>query len=104
MDKGNSWISLLLLGLLFGLNILDAFWTWVWLMTGIAEESNPLMAYAFELGSGQFILLKLLLVGLGSMLLWLRRDLKMAQRGIYVCLLSYTYVLFVHANILWRVL
>src|SRR6478672_5689302 len=44
--------------LLFGLNVLDALLTIVWVRNGVATEGNQLMAGLLDIGNGPFLLVK----------------------------------------------
>src|SRR5262245_58648559 len=74
------------------LNLLDAIFTLVWISTGAATEANPIMAEVAH-DPGLFVTIKLLLVGLGSLLLWRNRKRGGAVVGIFVVFLVYYFVL-----------
>ena len=48
--------------LLFGLNLLDALLTIVWVRSGVATESNQLMATLLDIGNAPFLAVK---IGIG---------------------------------------
>ena len=62
------------LRLIFLFNLLDAILTVTWVKNGVAEEANPLMAYAMSYGMGTFITVKLTAVFLAVGILWCLRD------------------------------
>jgi len=82
----------------FILNVMDGVLTIVWYMTGRAEEANPLMAGAIGLHPVVFILLKIALVALGSVLLWRYRHRAMAVVGIFIAFIAYYWVLIYHLS------
>ena len=60
--------SLLIL-LIFSLSSLDAFFTLVWIKTGLAVEANPLLSKLIAHGDFAFLGTKILLTGVGCLFL-----------------------------------
>lgn len=77
------------------LNLLDAIFTLIYIRTGHATESNPLMDQVLSASPVLFMIAKLGLVSLGVMLLWRLRNHRAARFGLvatssaYVVLLCY---------------
>jgi len=65
------------------LNLLDAVFTLVWARAGLAQEANALMRDLINNHAVLFVVTKTALVGLGSYLLWQRRDRPIAVIGIF---------------------
>jgi hypothetical protein len=82
------------------LNALDASFTVVWLSLGKATEANPLMATLTDTDLTLFVLVKLLLVGLGSYLLWKHRKRPGAVVAVFVAFLTYYCILLYHLSAL----
>jgi hypothetical protein len=78
------------------LNLLDALFTLVWVRWGLAREANPLIAQLVQEHAVGFVLVKLALVGLGSWLLWQRRERATAVIAIIAAFLAYYLVLLYH--------
>ena len=95
-----SWLSLVvhesLLASLLMLNVFDAVATLYWVESGIAEEANPLMAAAFDMGPSAFLFIKITLVHLSVALLWLRRDLFLSRVLTLSATLVYLGIFFIH--------
>ena len=79
-----------LLGLVFIFNALDAIATLAWIFKGTATEANPLMEWLISLHPVVFVVFKLTLVGLGSVLLYRFRHNRLARWASYglFCLFS----------------
>ena len=82
--------------LLFALNLLDALLTIVWVRSGIATESNQLMASLLDIGNGPFLLAK---IGMGTivaivLIRWGTRPT--ARYGLAVALAVYIGLMGVH--------
>jgi hypothetical protein len=67
-DAAQPWIRGAALWLTW-LNALDAAFTWAWLSSGLAEEANPLMRWAYDVSPWMFLALKAGLVQGGILLL-----------------------------------
>jgi hypothetical protein len=78
------------------LNLLDALFTLVWVRSGLAREANPLIDQLVEEHAVGFVLVKLGLVGLGSWLLWHRRERPAAAIAIVAAFLIYYLILLYH--------
>ena len=72
------------------LNLLDALFTLVWVRSGLAREANPLIDQLVNEHAVGFVLVKLGLVGLGSWLLWHRRERPVAVIAIVAAFLVST--------------
>lgn len=87
-----------LLGLvkaIFVLNLLDAVFTLAWVHSGLAEEANALMRDLVNDHAVRFVLAKLALVSLGSIVLWYRRHHPLAVVAIFFTFLAY-YLIFLY--------
>jgi hypothetical protein len=87
------------------LNLLDALFTLVWVRSGLAREANPLIDQLVSEHAVGFVFVKLGLVGLGSWLLWLRRERPAAVIAIVAAFLTYYLILLYHiqyASVLLR--
>ena len=83
------------------LNLLDAVFTLLWVYAGLATEANPLMYELVHEYPVPFVITKLALVGLGSLLLWrLRRKSPLAVVGIFVGFFAYYALLLIHVDYL----
>ncbi len=78
------------------LNLLDALFTLWWVRTGLAVEANALFADLVSERPIMFVLAKLGLVSLGSIVLWLRRHHPLAVIAIFGAFLVYYLVLLYH--------
>ena len=59
---------------IFSLNVIDAVATIIWVSTGLAIEANPMMERLLNYHPLAFLVVKLTLVLLGSILLWRFRE------------------------------
>jgi len=82
--------------LLFGLNLLDALFTIVWVRSGVATEGNQLMAALLEIGNGPFLGVKIAvgLVAAFVVIKWGSRPV--ARYGLAVALAVYIGLMGVH--------
>ena len=80
------------------LNLIDALMTLWWVRTGFATEANPLMREVLDDHAVAFVVCKLLLVSLGTLLLWWRRDRPLAVIGIFTIFLAYYGILLFHVG------
>jgi hypothetical protein len=85
------------------LNLIDAVLTLLWVRLGLAREANALVRDLVEQHALAFVLVKLALVGLGSWLLWRRREHPLAVIGIFAAFLAYYAVLLLHLRYLARI-
>lgn len=70
-------------------NLLDAVFTALYLMAGVATEANPLLAAAWDLHPGMFVLVKTTLVGSGLLVLHHCRAASVAQFGLGSAVITY---------------
>jgi len=90
--------DLLLIGSVFVLNILDAFFTLRWLEMG-GREGNPLMARLLEAGNLPFLVQKCFVVGIWLVILVVHKNFRIARvamwslLGVYGLLLLYHFAL-----------
>jgi Domain of unknown function (DUF5658) len=80
------------------LNLLDAIFTLVWVQNGLAREANLLIDRLMEGYGLAFIAVKLGLVGMGSWLLWQRREHPTAVVAIFIAFVAYYLVLLYHVQ------
>ena len=80
------------------LNLLDAIFTLVWVRCGFAREANLMIDRLVEHHALAFIAVKLGLVGMGSWLLWQRRNHATAVVAIFIAFLTYYFVLLYHVQ------
>ena len=67
---------------IFTMNVFDAVATITWVTMGVATEANPLMDELLRVHPVMFVAVKLLLIGLGISLLWLRRQHWLSRAGV----------------------
>ena len=89
------------------LNVLDAIWTIAEIASGRASEANPLMAGLAHSEPVLFAFVKILLVSLGSYILWQHRQRATAVCAIFVAFMVYYFLLLYHLSamdlrLLWR--
>jgi hypothetical protein len=77
------------------LNVVDAVFTVIWISAGLATEANPMMTVVHD-DPYLFVTVKLMLVGLGSYLLWQQRKRPGAVVGIFIVFLAYYFVVLYH--------
>jgi hypothetical protein len=80
------------------LNLLDALFTLVWVRFGYAREANLMIDRLVENHALAFVAVKLGLVGMGSWLLWQRRNHATAVVAIFVAFVTYYLVLLYHVQ------
>jgi len=80
------------------LNVLDAILTIAVISSGQATEANPLMADLVHSEPLFFVFVKILLVSLGSYLLWQLRQRAWAVCAIFVAFMTYYFVLLYHLS------
>ena len=85
-----------IISVVFILNVIDGVLTLGWVFTDRAVEANPLMAELIELHPVLFITGKMLLVLLGSLLLWRLRHKRVAVIAIFFIFLVYYFLLLYH--------
>jgi hypothetical protein len=77
-------------------NVIDAFYTLMWIQSGLAVEANPLMNSALSMGPGVFVIIKMTMVTLGLALLWRRRENKFARIAVLLPAVFYAVVVGSH--------
>jgi hypothetical protein len=82
------------------LNLLDATFTILWVAAGLAREANPLFEELVRRDPVTFATAKLVLVALGSLLLWRLRHRPLAVIAIFVSFLAYYLILLYHVRFL----
>ena len=82
--------------LLFGLNLLDALLTLIWVRSGVATEGNQIMARLLEMGDFSFLGAKIAVgfVTVAVLVKW--GNLKLAQYGLALALAVYMGLMGVH--------
>ena len=88
------WLEGILKWLLV-LNLVDAVLTLFWVHAGFATEANTLMDELVNDHALVFVVVKLGLVGMGSWVLWRRRESASAVVAIFVAFIVY-YAILVH--------
>jgi hypothetical protein len=86
------------------LNLLDAVLTLFWVRAGLAVEANTLIDELAHEHALTFVLVKLGLVGMGSWLLWNRRESPAAVIAIFAAFVTYYWVLLHHLGYAGRLL
>ena len=82
------------------LNVLDAIFTLIWIQAGLADEANVLLQDLVSNHTILFMVVKLVLVSLGSFLLWRCRKQPLAVVGLFFVFLAYYYILLYHLSFL----
>jgi len=80
------------------LNLLDAIFTLVWVRFGYAREANLMIDRLVEHHALAFFGVKIGLVGMGSWLLWQRRNHATAVIAIFIAFVAYYLVLLYHVQ------
>lgn len=82
--------------LLFALNLLDAVLTIVWVRSGVATESNQLMASLLDIGNAPFLGVKIAIGAIAALVLirWGNRPL--ARYGMVIALAVYFGLMGIH--------
>ena len=78
------------------LNAIDAILTLIWVWRDQATEANPLMAHLVHNNPVLFVIAKMALVALGSVVLWRLRKHKVAVVSIFAIFLVYYWILLYH--------
>jgi hypothetical protein len=91
------WLEQIVLWTLI-LNVLDGVATLYWITSGRAIEANPLMATLIATHPVLFVVVKCLLVALGSWLLWRYRKRPLAVVSIFFAFIAYYSVLIYHLS------
>ena len=78
------------------LNAMDAVLTLIWVWQGSAIEANPMMANLVHNNPLLFVIVKMALVALGTVVLWRLRRYKFAVVSIFGVFLVYYWLLLYH--------
>jgi hypothetical protein len=82
--------------LLFGLNLLDALLTIVWVRSGVATEGNQLMAHLLDIGNGPFLTVKAAMGFIATLVLVRFGQRRMARYGLVIALAVYIGLMGIH--------
>jgi hypothetical protein len=82
--------------LLFGLNLLDALLTIVWVRSGVATEGNQLMAGLLEIGNWPFLIAKIAVGAIAAFVLVRWGSKPVARYGIVIALAVYMGLMVIH--------
>lgn len=82
--------------LLFALNLLDALLTIVWVRSGVATESNQLMASLLDIGNGPFLGVKIAVGAVAALVLFKWGNRRLARYGLAVALAVYLGLMGIH--------
>jgi hypothetical protein len=80
------------------LNLIDAVLTLLWVHLGLAAERNTLIDELLAASPVGFVAVKLALVGMGSWLLWNRRQSPLAVVGIFLAFVTYYGIVAYHVQ------
>jgi hypothetical protein len=80
------------------LNLVDAVLTLLWVHADLAVEDNTLVDELVNDHALIFVLVKLSLVGMGSWLLWRRRESPLAVVGIFAAFVTYYLIVLYHID------
>ncbi len=89
------WLQITILGILL-FNVIDGILTIIWILSGNAIETNPLLESLVNQHPLLFMITKLSLVVLGVILLWRLKHHPLAIISIFIVFLLYYYVLLIH--------
>ncbi|HEX2639505.1 MAG TPA: DUF5658 family protein [Pyrinomonadaceae bacterium] len=82
--------------LLFGLNLLDALLTVVWVRSGVATESNKLMAELLDIGNFPFLFVKILIGAVTALVLFRYANRPITRYCLTIALVVYGGLMGVH--------
>ncbi|MDQ6785283.1 MAG: DUF5658 family protein [Acidobacteriota bacterium] len=82
--------------LLFTLNLLDALLTLFWVRNGFASEGNLLMANLLDIGDLPFLIVKIGIGAIASIVIWRWRKLPVAKHGLTLALTIYASLMGIH--------
>jgi len=82
--------------LLFGLNLLDALLTIIWVRSGVATEGNQLMARLLDIGNGPFLGVKIAVGLVAAFVLYKWGDRPLAKYGLSIAIAIYLGLMGVH--------
>ena len=94
-EKQYAWMGTMLF-IVFLLNAADAVFTVYWIVGKDSWETNPIMDHLLGIHPIVFVTVKLLLVALGSFLLFRYRRQRMAVVGIFGLFIVYYWLLIWH--------
>lgn len=89
------WLQITIVGILL-LNVIDGILSILWIGSGKAVETNPLLEMLINQHPILFMITKLSLVVLGVVLLWRLKHHPLAIVTIFTMFLLYYYVLLIH--------
>lgn len=82
--------------LLFGLNLLDALLTIIWVRSGVATESNQLMASLLDIGNAPFLIVKVAIGAVAAIVIMRWGSRPIARYGLAVALAVYIGLMGIH--------
>lgn len=82
--------------LLFGLNLLDALLTIIWVRSGVATESNQLMASLLDIGNAPFLIVKVAIGAVAAIVIMRWGSKPLARYGLAVALAVYIGLMGIH--------
>ena len=82
--------------LLFGLNLLDALLTLIWVRGNAATEGNGLMASVLALGDETFLVVKILIGTLALLVFYRWAHLRISNFGVSLAVVIYLLLMGVH--------
>ena len=82
--------------MLFGLNLLDALLTLIWVRSGVATEGNRLMARLLDIGDYTFLGTKLVIGIIAAAVLLKWGNLPIARYGVSIALVLYVGLMGIH--------
>lgn len=82
--------------LLFGLNLLDALLTLIWVKNGLAKEGNGLMAHVLALGETPFLFVKIAVGFLAVLVFYNWSYMRITRIGLSLALGVYFLLMGVH--------
>lgn len=82
--------------LLFALNLLDALLTIIWVRSGVATESNQLMAELLDIGNAPFLVVKIAIGAVAAIVLYRWGSRPVARYGLAVALAVYIGLMGIH--------
>ncbi|MBV6495862.1 MAG: hypothetical protein DYH05_02180 [Acidobacteria bacterium ACB1] len=82
--------------LLFGLNLLDALLTIIWVRSGVATESNQLMASLLDIGNAPFLIVKVAIGAVAAVVIMRWGSRPIARYGLAVALAVYIGLMGIH--------
>jgi hypothetical protein len=94
-DQHYAWLDGIVKAMIV-LNLLDAVFTLFWVQAGLAKEANAVMRLLVNEHALLFVVAKLALFSLGSLLLWRLRGHALAVVALFVAFVLYYLVLLQH--------